>query len=161
MPPPPERRWPGLVAGYVALAGVVALVATPAYYYADPAGRPGVVRLALCVVLGVALLHLRRQVRARLDAQAPSAFERALEPPRLEPHLAPQFVTLRDQLRHSTASQAYFGHVLWPRLRAVAARRAGGASGAVPEMPAGRRWLRRGPSLATLRTLIATLEERT
>jgi hypothetical protein len=160
MPPPPERRWPGLVAGYVALAGVVALAATPAYYYADPAGRSGVVRLALCVVLGVALLHLRRPVRARLDAQAPSAFERALERPRLRPELAPQFVKLREELQNSTASQAYFRHVLWPRLQGLAARRAGGASPA-PDMPPGRRWLRRGPSLATLRKVIETLEERT
>jgi hypothetical protein len=160
MPPPCERRWPGIVAGYAVLLALAGLAATPAYLYAEPADKPAVVRLAVAVVVGVALIHLLKIVRATIEAQPPSAFEQALAPRASEPRLAQMFVTLRDELRSSRASQGYFEHVLWPRIVALVARQSRAAPEGTPVKPAGRRLLGRGPSLATLRALVARLEER-
>ncbi len=160
MPPAPERRWPGLVAGYLALVAVVALAAVPAWVYAEPAHRPAVVRLALAAVVGVALLHLSRAARAAVEAQLASEFEAALRPAPVEGRRAPAYVTLQDEIRHGVASRQYFERVLWPRLEAVAARHRGAAGPALRRPPA-RRLLGRGPSLAALTALIARIEEGT
>jgi hypothetical protein len=159
VPPPSERRWPGIVAGYVALTGLVGLAGTPAYYYAEPAMKPLVVRLAVGVLLSVALLQVGREVRARLRQKAASPFERARRPRQPEPELAPRFLRLRDELALSQASQGYFEHILWLRLLALAPHRPGAAAPETPPRPAWRRLLRRGPSLAALRTLIPRIEE--
>lgn len=158
MPPPPEHRWPGIVAGYAILLTLVGLAATPVYFYAEPANQPAVVRLAVAVVVGVALIHLVKIVRATIEAQPASAFEQALAPRSPEPRLAQIFVTLRDEIRYSAASQGYFEHVLWPRIVALVARQPRGVQPS-PVKPPGRRLLGRGPSLATLRALVARLEE--
>ena len=159
MPPPPERRWPGIAAGYAALAGLLLLAGTPAYYYAEPPTKPLVVRLAVGVLLGVALLHVGREVRARVRPETPSPFERALRPPQPEPALAPVFLKLRDELTFSRAGQGYFEHILWPRLLALVAGRAGEPSVESPPRPVWRRLLGRGPSLTALRTLMTRIEE--
>jgi hypothetical protein len=160
MPPPPERRWPGIVVGYGVLAGILALAGTPAYYYVEPADKPAIVRLCVAGLLGVGLLHLWRIMRARIEAQEPSAFERALRPVRPEPWWAPLFVKLRDELWHSRASQSYFEDVLWPRILMLAAGLPHDQSAAPMGMPARRRVPWRGPSLAVLRRMITALEER-
>jgi hypothetical protein len=160
MPPPPERRWPGIVTGYAVLVGLLLLAGTPAYFYADSSAKPLVVRLAVGVVLAVALFHVRGEILARIRPDAPSRFERARRLPRPEPELAPLFVKLRDALWFSRASQGYFEHILWPQLVALIAGRAGQASLRGRPRPAWRRLLGRGPSLAALRTLITRIEER-
>lgn len=159
MPPPPERRWPGIVAGYAALAALLGLAGTPAYAYAQPATRPLVVRLAVGILLGVALLHVGREVRDRLRPAARSPFERARRLRRPAPELPPVFRKLRDEFTFSQASQGYFAHILWPRLLALAERRAAAPALDGPPRPAWRRLLRRGPSLAALRTVITRIEE--
>jgi hypothetical protein len=159
MPPPPERRWPGIAAGYGVLAGLLALAATPAYYYAEPPTKPLVVRLAVSILLGSALLHVGREVRDRIRPDAPSSFERAGRPRQPEPELAPLFVKLRDELAFSRRSQGYFAHVLWPRLLALAARQPGPPALESPPRPAWRRLLKWGPSLAALRNVITRIEE--
>ena len=158
MPPPPERRWPGIAVGYAALAGLLLLAGTPAYYYAEPPAKPLVVRLAASVLLGIALLHVGGEIRARVRPTAASPFERAIRTARPEPELAPGFLKLRDELAFSRASQGYFVHVLQPRLRTLAGR-AGQPSRDDPPRPAWRCLLGRGPSLAALRTLITRIEE--
>ncbi len=158
MPPPPERRRRGIVAGYAVLLAAVGLAATPAYVYAESPNRPVIVRLAIAVVVGVVLLHLLRITRARIAAQAPSAFEAALVPARAELRLAPLFVALRDEIRFSVAHQRYFEHVLWRRLLELTAGRRGRSSDGWPAKPPGR-LLGRGPSLATLRRLIDEIED--
>jgi hypothetical protein len=158
--PPPERRWLRLLAGYLVFVGCLALIVTPLYLYVEPSYRPVVIRLAAAVVVGIALLHLRGIVRERIDAQPASAFELALHRTPMEPRLAPLFLKLRDEVRFSTTSQKYFERVLWARILAVLVRGPGGRVPAVPPvMPAGRRLLRRGPSLRTLRNLIGRIEE--
>ncbi len=157
--PPLNRRWLRLLAGYLVFVGCLALVVTPVYLYVEPSHRPEIVRLAAVVVVGIALIHLRGIVRERIDAQPVSAFELALRRAPMEPRLAPLFLKLRDEVRFSTTSQKYFERVLWPRILALLARGPGAQPAVLPVMPAGRRLLRRGPSLGTLRNLIGRIEE--
>ncbi len=160
MSPQLNRRWLRLLAGYLVFVGCLALVVTPLYLYVEPSHRPEIVRLAAAAVVGIALIHLPGIVRERIDAQPPSALEAALHRAPLEPRLAPLYMKLRDEVRFSTTSQKYFEHVLWRRILALLAREPGGQPPAVPPvMPAGRRFLRRGPSLGTLRNLIGGIEE--
>jgi hypothetical protein len=158
MPPSSEHRWLRVLGCYLLLLVLVGLVGTPIYLLTEPSNRAIVVRLATAVVLMVALLHLRGVARRQISAQAPSSFDRAMHGNPVEPHWAPLYVKLRDEVRFSMASQPYFANVLWPRLQALRARRLGRAPGTDPAMPAGRRWLRRGPSLATLRDLTGRIE---
>jgi hypothetical protein len=156
----PERRWLRLLVGYLLFLGVLVLATSPVYFYADPSDRPTVVHLGGALFLGVVLIHLRKLVREWLDAQPPSAFEAALRRVPPEPRLAPLYVKLRDEVRFSAKSQAYFEHVLWPRILRLLTLRAGQRVAAVPAMPGGRRLLRWGPCPTTLRDLIAGIEER-
>jgi hypothetical protein len=156
MPRRSEHRWLGPLVGYTVLVALLILATVPLYHLAEPADRPGVVRLSAAVVLAVALTHLARIVGARLTAQPPSGFDRALEPARAERAVPRHFVEWRDELHWSVERQSYFEHVLWPRLLALAA---GSADGTPLPKPAGRRF-GRGPSLATLKRLITMLEER-
>jgi len=158
--PLPERRWLRLLAGYLVFVGCFALIVTPLYLYVEPSYRPLVIRLASAVVVGIALLHLRGIVRERIDTQSTSAFELALHRTPVQPRLAPLFLKLRDEVRFSTTSQKYFERVLWPRILELPVGGSRGRSSAAPPvMPAGRRLLRRGPSLETLRNLIGRIEE--
>jgi hypothetical protein len=159
MPTPPERRRLRILGGYLLFVGILSLAAAPLYYHVEPSTRPLVVRLGAGLILGVALVHLVRIVRGRIAAQPLSAFERALDRPPGEPRFAPLFLKLRDEVRFSAKSQAYFEHVLWPRLLDLVVRRPWLAPATNPARPAGRCWLRRGPSLATLRNLVARIEE--
>ena len=156
----PERRWLRLLVGYFLFLGILVLAMTPIYFYADPPYRPTVVRLGSALFLGVVLIHLRKLVREWLVAQPPSAFDAALSRVAPGPRLAPLYVKLRDEVRFSSKSQAYFANVLWPRILRLSALRIGQRLAVAPPMPGGRRLLRRGPSLATLRDLIARIEER-
>lgn len=159
MVPPPKRRWPGLLAGYAIFLGLLTLIATPLYLSATSSFRPLVVRLVVAVILVVALFHLLRTVQTWINAQPPSTFEAALRRIPAESGLPPHFLRLRDEVRFSTSSQSYFEHVLWPRICVLGQGRGGPLrEGALK--PSDRRFLRRGPSLNTLRNLIAEVEER-
>lgn len=156
----PERRWLRLLVGYFLFLGILVLAMTPVYFYADPSHRPMVVRLGGALFLGAVLIHLRKLAREWLDAQPPSAFEAALHRAPPGPRLAPLFGKLQDEIRFSIKSQQYFEHVLWLRILRLLAARTDQRLAAAPVMPGGRRLLRRGPSLTTLRDLIAEIEER-
>jgi hypothetical protein len=159
MPTPSEGRELRILGGYLLFAGILALILTPLYLYAAPFDRPLVVRLGAGVVLGVALIHLTRIVRGWIAAQPASAFERALDRPPVEARLAPQFLKLRDELRFSITSQQYYEGVLEPRLERLLAGRSQSARELPLAEPRKRRWLRRGPSRATLQDLITRIEE--
>jgi hypothetical protein len=156
----PRRRWPRILGGYVFLLGFLAATTTPVYLIVKPSDRPTVVRLSLALVVGILLIRLRQYVQERLDAQPASTFEAALRGAPPEPHRAPLFVKLLEEIRSSTRSQPYFERVLWPRIQRLLAGRAGQGLAATPGMPRGRRVLRRGPSLTALRDLIARIGER-
>jgi hypothetical protein len=159
MLPPPETRWWRLLLGYLLFTGLLALALTPLYFLVQPAHRPGVVRLGAALLAMVALIHLRRIARERLEAQPASAFERALQPPPTEQHIAPLLLKLRDEVRISTTDRRYFENILWARILRILRERRRGPS-AAPEMPRGSRYFRRGPSLTALRDLIEQIEER-
>jgi len=158
MPPLIERRWVRGLGGYLFFLILLSVALTPVYLSVESSNRIIVIRLGTTLVLGVALVHLGRVARRRIHAQPPSAFERALDQPPVEFRLAPLFVRLRDEVRFSMASQQYFAGVLWIRLQSLLARRPRQGEGDLA-MPPGRRWLRRGPSLATLRDVVAVIEE--
>ena len=158
MPPSRERRWPLVVAGYGILVTLVAGGSAPIYYLVESSNRPLVVRVAAALILGAVVIHLAKTVRARLDDQALSGFELALEPRRLEPSLDRRFVEIRKDLQFSASNRHYFERVLWPELVALADGAPYRPSREPLVKPSGRLF-RRGPSLTTLRKLIAAIEE--
>jgi len=155
MPSRPERRWPSIVAGYLILLVVVAIVTTIMYRLAEPAYRPSVVRAAAGLVLGVALLHARGRGRQALESDPPSLFDAALARPPAAPVLDRLFEQLESEVRFGTRSVGYFEHVLWPRLSRL---HAGVDGDTVLAKPPGRRWLGRGPSLDALAEVVAAVE---
>jgi hypothetical protein len=160
MPPPRERRWRLVAAGYAVFVTLVAGGSAPVYYLEEPANRPLVIRLASALIVGVVVVHLVKAVRERLDAQAPSQFELALEPRRHDPSLDRHFVEIRNDLHYGVASGGYFERVLWPELVALVERSPHKLARERLVRPRGRSF-RRGPSLTTLRRLIEAIEEAT
>jgi len=159
MPRAPERRRWRWAAGYLVFLVCVWIALAPIYSYVESPYRAGVVRAGAALVLGVALIQLRGAVKRHTAAQPSSAFEEALDRDPIEPYLAPIFLKLRGEVRFSTEDQRYFENTLWLRVQRLVASRDGPARKVAPAMPSGRRWLPRGPSLATLRDLIAHIEE--
>ena len=149
-----------LVVGYVALSAGVALVALPVAYAADPAFRPVVVRLAVALVLAVALGQLVTAARRWVDGQSPPPARDRRAAAHPEPALDRQFLELLDGVRYSRASETYWRRVLWPRLIALAERLPPGPALVEPGRSRMRRLLRRGPALPALRALVSRLEER-
>jgi hypothetical protein len=150
-----ERRWPWIVAGYALLLAIVAAVTSFLYDTVAPANQPIAVRLAVALVVGVVLLHLRAHFRSDPRWEPPSAFEDALNAPAPPPKLNAAFVKLREEVVNGAASRSYFDKILWPRLAALARAR-----GQEIEMPpsADRRWPDRGPSRRAIAALIERLE---
>jgi len=133
---------------WAVIAAVTALATFPLYVYVEPAWRPPLVRLAAALVLGLALLDLRRGLAERLEAGEPSALDHARAPRRPAVDVPLHFVDLMADVRTALRSRRFFDEVLWPRLAALAAR--------PPAPPRPRRG--RGPSLAALREVIAAIE---
>jgi hypothetical protein len=131
------------------LAAVVLLATVPVYVYAEPSWRPLVVRVASAVVLGVALVQLRRALADRLAEGADSALETAREHRGAGPSVPHHFLELAGGVRAALRSRRDFEKSLWPRLEALASR------------PLVRPPVRRGrgPSLAGLRAVITAIEK--
>lgn len=156
MPSPPrERRWPAIVAGYLVLLVVCAIVTTVVYRYAEPTHRPPILRAAAGLVLGVVLLHVRSVVRDSLESEPPSIFDGALARSPEVPVLDRLFEQLRSELTFGMRSVSYFEHVLWLRLTRL--HQAVGGDEALRK-PLRRRWLRRGPSFEALDDVIRAVE---
>ncbi len=150
-----------VLAGYAAFGALVGLGALPLAVGVEPANRPVVIRLAAGLFLAVALAHIRGAARRALDAETPSAFDRALLPERRErPAIDRQLRELLDDARFGPASQRYWTRLAWPRLCALADRLPGRPVLVQPPRSRLRRLLGRGPSLAALRELVARLEGR-
>ena len=132
-----------------AMLGAVVLIATvPVYVFVEPPWRPLVARLAVALVLGVALLQLRGALAARLAAGGASPLEQALARPASPPAVPLRLEELIDDVRATRRSRGHFERIMWPRLTALASR----------PLTRPRARLGRGPSLADLRRVIADLE---
>jgi hypothetical protein len=158
MPRPRERRWPRITVGYMILVMVLAGITSFAYEAVPPTSQPLVVRLAVALLLGVILLHIRSYFRGDPLWDPPSEFENALVPERVAPKFDISLVKLRGELADSVKSRGYFDRVLWPHLQAIVA--ADRPDGEEIEPPPKARFAWRGPSLAVLAHLIGRLEER-
>jgi len=134
---------------YVILVGGVLLLAVPIYVYLEPQWRTLVPRLAAALLLGMALLELRGILAARLARPGTSALDAARIPPVIESGVPHRLLELTASVRAGLRSRRHFERVLWPRLAALSTR---------PLVPPPLR-RGRGPSLARLRDLIATIED--
>lgn len=131
-----------------ALGGVVLLATVPVYVWVEPSWRALVARLASALVLGVTLLELRRALADRLQDSGASALDAARGRRGPEPAVPYHFLQLQGDVRAALRSRQHFEKVVWPRLAALASR------------PLVRPPVRRGrgPSLASLRKVIAAIE---
>jgi hypothetical protein len=177
--PLPKRRWPGLLAAYLLLIAILAVVAVPLYYYLAPLHKPLVIRVCAGIVLAFTLRQLVRTGREQLARQPVSAFAVAARPRTEAIRLAPQFDTWRDAVTYSLRDRSYFAHILRPRLlalfdRKLRARYGSGVArlmtqpldGVDPKLlavllhgPASQPSPRWGMSLRTLRALVQTLDD--
>src|SRR6266567_7069318 len=101
MPPPRERRWPRIAAGYIILLLVLGGITAFAFETAGPAYQPLVLRLAVALLLAVVLLHIRSHFRGDPLWDPPSTFENALAPERVAPKFDGSLVKLRGELADS------------------------------------------------------------
>lgn len=145
----PEPRPLATTGRYAALVGVVLLAAVPVYVYLEPHWRALFARLVAALVLGMALLELRAILAGRVMRHGTSALDAARIPAAVEPGRPQRLLELTGSVRASLRSRRHFERVLWPRLIALAGR---------PLVPPLLR-RHRGPSLARLRDLIATIED--
>lgn len=146
-----SHAWLGLLGRYFVLVTVLGLIATLAYVAVEADDRPTVMRLAVAAFVAVVLIHIHGHFRSQLELAPPSAFDEAKQAQRAEAKVAPAVVRLTEQVRVSVASQHYFEKSLWPRLVQLSEKR--GTRERLHELH-GRRWLRRGPSLAAIAELI-------
>jgi len=106
-------------------------------------------RLAAALVLGLALLQLRRALADRLALAGAWALDEARGRPGAEPSVPYHVLELANDLRAALRSRRHFEGVLWPRLAALTPRPL-----VRPPVRLGR-----GPSLASLRDVIAAIEK--
>jgi hypothetical protein len=144
-----DRPLGGIAVRCAVLGAVVSLVTVPVYVYVEPSWRPLVARLAAALVLGVALLQLRRLLVDRIEAGGASALDEARRRRGPEPAVPHHVLDLRRDVRAALRSRRYFDEVLWPRLTAF-------TSSPLVRPPLRRG---RGPSLASLREVISRIEQ--
>jgi hypothetical protein len=153
---PEPSRAAGLVATLVVVAALGAAVSLAELFVAQ-GYRPTAIRLIGALVLLIAVSRVRAIVQACVERRPAWGADETGEggPNRgaADAHAA----RFDDEIRFSVRSQSYFEHLLWPRLVALARTR--GGSPEALEKPPGRT-LGRGPSLAALARVIASLEAR-
>jgi hypothetical protein len=149
VPSDPERRWPGVVVGYMLLSIVLGAVTSLAYDTAAPAYQPQVIRVAVALAIGVALIHILNRWRGSRERQ--SRFDAALTRQRIAPKTDIAFLRARDTVAYSVRSQSGFAHLF----AILADARVDAAE---VHLPAYRRWLRLGPSRQAVAALIAKAE---
>jgi hypothetical protein len=153
--PEPGRR-AGLVATVVVVAALGGAVALTEAFVA-PAHRVTAIRLLAGFVLLVAVSRVRAIVRAAVERRPSWGAAEAAEARALRPFTDARLARFRDEIRFSARSQSYFEHLLWPRLVALARDR-GGSPETLVKPPARR--FGRGPSVAALSRVVASLEAR-
>ena len=150
----PEPSRVAAVAGVLVVVAVLATGVSLIEFLVAGPYRTAATRLVGAAVLVIAVLRVRTVVGAFIER--PSRWgggERALLP-----HVSDtRFERYHEEIKFSARSQSCFDHMLWPRLTELA--RADGARTRARDKPPGRSF-GRGPSLAALARLIASLEPR-
>jgi hypothetical protein len=145
-----ERTLAGIVVRCAVFGGVVLLAAVPVYVYVEPGWRTLVARLAAALVLGTAVLQLRRALVDHLARRGASALDEARSHRAPRPGVPHHFEELVAAVRAALRSRRQFEEVFWPRLTAL-------ASQPLDRPPARRGG--RGPSAAGLRAAIDAAEK--
>jgi len=153
---PEPRRRAGLAGALVVFAALVAGISLIEFFVAQPY-RQAAMRLVAAVVLLMAVSRIRTVVRASIDRPTAWGVDGTGETGSDRHSADPRFARFHEEIQFSARSQSYFEHLLWPRLVALA-RTATVTPGGL-DKPPGRR-LGRGPSIAALARLIASLEGR-
>ena len=146
-----------MLARYVVLVIVLALVATAAFAGVEPADRPLVLRLAVAAFATVVVIHLYGHFSQRFDETSTSAFDEARRELPVVAKAAAAVTQWQDRVQHGIDSQRFFNAVLWPRLEKLSGDRD------IPQRFQAlreRRWLRRGPSLPAIAELVRHIEEK-
>jgi hypothetical protein len=144
-----EPALAGITVRWAILGGVVLMATVPVYVFVEPTWRLLVARLATALVLGLALLRLRRTLADCLARGGASALDEAHDRPGTLPDVPYRLLELAHDVRAALRSRRHFEKVLWPRLMALTPR---------PLVrPPSRRG--RGPSLAALRDVISIIEK--
>jgi hypothetical protein len=131
------------------LGGIVLMATVPIYVFAEPPWRLVIARSATALVLGLALLQLRRALADRLERGGAWALDEARDHPGIRPDVPYRLLEVAHDVRVALRSRRHFEKVLWPRLVALTPRPLA--------RPPSR--LGRGPSLAALRDVIAVIEK--
>jgi hypothetical protein len=153
----PERsRGAGLVAALVVLIALGAAISLTELFVAQEY-RPTAIRLIGALVLLIAVSRVRAIVQDSVERRPAWGVDETGEGGSHGRATDARWTRFDDEIRFSTRSQSYFEHLLWPRLVALARSRS--ASPDTLEKPP-RRTFGRGPSLAALARVIASLEAR-
>lgn len=155
MAPEPSRA-AGLVATLVVVVALGAAVSLTELFVAQ-AYRPTAIRLIGALVLLIAVSRVRAIVQASVERRSAWDADETGADGSDRGAADARASRFDDEIRFSVRSQSYFEHLLWPRLVALA--RARGGSPETLAKPPGRA-LGRGPSLAALARVIASLEAR-
>jgi hypothetical protein len=151
----PERsRAAGLVAALVVVVALGAAISLTELFVA-PEYRPTAIRLIGALVLLIAVSRIRAIVQASVERRPAWRVDEMHEGGSVGRATDARATRFDDEIRFSARSQSYFEHLLWPRLVALARSR--GGSPDTLEKPPGRTF-GRGPSLAALARVIASLE---
>ncbi len=156
----PARAALGAFVRSAAVVVAIALLALPLWLAVSAEYRPAVVRLAAALVIAAFAARIIGAARRHIEAQPPSALDRAARPVPVEASIPREYRDLAEELHYGRLSHGYWTRVLEPRLAALAARLPGALPLTVLPRTAPRRLLRLGPSLAALRAAVARLEGR-
>ena len=156
----PARVAFGAIARFAAAVIAIALLALPLWLAVSAEYRPAVVRLSAAMVIAAIAGRIIGAARRHIEAQPPSALDRAARPTPAEASVPREYRDLAEELHYGRMSHGYWTRVLEPRLAALAARLPGALPLAIPPRSAPRRLLRLGPSLAALRAAVGRLEGR-
>jgi hypothetical protein len=154
----PEGHWLRPFVSRAVLGAVSMLVVVPVAIAFEPSRRMILIRLVAALIIGLMLIDLVRAVAGRVRTQPASSFDAALTAPIVQIALDPHFADARDEIRAAAASEIYFTRVLWPRLCELADRLPHRPVLERPAISRSRRLLRRGPTVADIRGVIARLK---